>query len=187
MKTALKPLVTATATFGALFVAAPAAAQLTTGGVAAPNFYIGAGVGLADFEDDAEAEDLPDVRISDDDTAYKFFGGYRWTENFGIEGGYRNFGEAGNGPFSVETDGFDVAGVGFLPVGPVDLFAKGGALFWDTDGSGGLPDDDGTDLMYGVGGQLNLGRLFLRLESEWFEMDLPEDTQMISGSVGWTF
>jgi hypothetical protein len=34
---------------------------------------------------------------------------------------------------------------------------------------------------------VNLGSLLLRLESEWFEFDLPEDTQMISASVGWTF
>lgn len=177
----------ASAALGFMFASVSAGAQMTSGGAGAPNFYLGAGAGVADFKDNVEVEDLGDVRISDDDTAYKFYGGYRATPNFGIEGGYRNFGEAEAGPFSVETDGWDVSAVAFLPLGPVDLFAKGGVFFWDTEGTGGIPDADGEDLTYGLGGQLNLGSLFLRLESEWFDMDFPEDTQMITGSVGWSF
>lgn len=185
MKNVLKPLTTASAALGILVAAAPAGAQMTPGG--APKVYLGAGAGVADFEDRVEFEDLGDVDIDDDGTAFKFFGGYRATPNFGIEGGYRSFGEADAGPFSVETTGLDVSAVGFLPLGLVDLFAKGGVIVWDTDGDGGIPGDDGEDLMYGVGGQLNLGSLFLRLESEWFDIDFPEDTQMITGSVGWSF
>lgn len=187
MKTVLKPLVAASTTLGILFAAGPAAGQMTPGGAGAPNAYLGAGAGVANFEDDVEFRDLGDVDLDDDSTAYKLFGGYRATPNFGVEGGYRNFGEGDAGPFTVETDGLDVAGVGFLPLGPVDLFAKGGVIFWDTNAGGGLPDADGEDLMYGVGGQLNVGSLFLRVESEWFDIDFPEDTQMITGSVGWTF
>lgn len=186
MNIAIRPLLAATTTLGMLFAAVPAGAQMTAGG-AVPNVYLGAGAGVADFEDNVEAEDLGDVELDDDSTAFKLFGGYRATPNFGIEGGYRNFGEADAGPFSVETEGLDVSAVGFLPIGPVDLLAKGGVIFWDTDGGGGIPGDDGEDLMYGVGGQLNLGSLFLRLESEWFDIDFPDDTQMITGSVGLSF
>lgn len=182
MKAIARPLVTAT-TIG-LFLAAP---TVSAQGTPLGKFYLGAGAGVADFEDEVEVEDLGDVDLDDDDTAYKLFGGWRATRYLGIEGGYRNFGEADVGPFSLETDGFDVSGIGFLPIGPIDLFAKGGVIFWDTDGSGGVPDADGEDLMYGIGGQLNIGSLFLRLESEWFEFELPEDTQMFTGSVGWTF
>lgn len=153
----------------------------------APNVYIGAGAGVADFEDDVEVRDIGDVDIDDDSTAYKFFGGYRATENFAIEGGYRDFGKAKSGPFSVEVDGFDVSALGLLPIGPFDLFAKGGVIFWDTKGRGGFPDDDGEDLTYGVGVTLNVASLWFRLESEWFDMDIPDDTQMITASVGWTF
>lgn len=187
MKIVLRPLVAATTTFGILFAAAPVGAQMTPGGAGVPKVYLGGGVGVADFEDSVELEDLGDVDIDDDGTAYKLFGGYRATEFFGIEGGYRNFGEADAGPFSVETDGFDASAVGFLPLGPVDLFAKGGVIFWDTDGRGLVPDDDGEDLTYGLGGQLNVGSLFFRVESEWFDIEFPEDTQMITGSVGLTF
>jgi len=187
MKIVLKQVVAGFTTLGVLSAAAPAAAQMASGGARAPGAYLGAGAGVADFEDNVEFQDLGDVELDDDSTAYKFFGGYRATEFFGVEGGYRTFGEADAGPFTVETDGLDVSAVGFLPIGPMDLFAKGGMILWNTDVSGGLPGDDGEDLTYGVGGQLNVGSLFFRLESEWFELDFPEDTQMISGSVGWSF
>jgi len=183
MKTLSKTIILTSAATSLLFAATTVHAQST----GPQKVYLGAGAGVADFEDQVEVEDIGDVDLDDDSTAFKVFGGYRATENFAIEGGYRSFGEAEAGPFTIETDGLDVAGVGLLPLGPVDLFAKGGAIFWETDGGGGFPDDDGTDLMYGVGGQVNLGSLLLRLESEWFEFDLPEDTQMISASVGWTF
>lgn len=151
------------------------------------NAYIGGGVGVANFEDNVEFRDLGDVDIDDDSTAYKLFGGYRATEHFAIEGGYRNFGEADAGPFSVETDGFDLSALAFLPVGPIELFARGGGILYETDVGGGFPDDDGEAFMYGLGGQLNVGNLWFRIESEWFEMDVPDDTQMISASVGWNF
>lgn len=152
-----------------------------------PNVYIGAGAGVANYEDNVELGDIEDTDIDDDGTAYKLFGGYRATEHFAIEGGYRNFGEADAGPFTVETEGFDLAAVGLLPIGPIELFAKGGGILWDTNGTGAIPDDDGQALTYGIGGKLNVGNLWFRLESEWFEMDFPEDTQMITASVGWTF
>jgi OOP family OmpA-OmpF porin len=152
-----------------------------------PGAYIGVGAGVANFEDNVEVQDIGDVDIDDDSTAYRLYGGYRATENLAIEGGYRNFGEADAGPFSVETDGFDLTALGLVPVGPVDLFAKGGVILWDTDGVGGFPGDDGEALTYGLGGQLNVGNLWFRLESEWFDMDLPDDTQMITASVGWSF
>lgn len=185
MKTCHRTLITAASSLGILLAAGPAAAQMASGGAA--NAYLGAGAGVANFEDDVEFEDLGDVELDDDSTAYKIFGGYRATPNFAIEGGYRSFGEADAGPFTVETEGLDVSAVGLVPVGPVDLFAKGGLIFWDTDAGAGIPDSDGEDLTYGVGGQLNVGSLFFRLESEWFDIDFPEDTQMITGSVGLSF
>ena len=152
-----------------------------------PGPYLGAGAGVANFEDQVKVQDLGDVDLNDDDTAYKLYGGYRVNRNFAVEGGYRNFGKADAGPFSVETDGWDAQALGLLPIGPVDLFAKGGVIFWDSNGGGGFPDESDRDLTYGVGGQLNVGNLWFRLESEWFDINYPEDTQMITGSVGFSF
>lgn len=154
---------------------------------ASPGLYLGAGAGVANFEDEVEVGDIGDVDIDDDSTAYKFYGGYLFTPHLALEGGYRSFGEAEAGPFSVETTGWDASVVGFLPVGPIDLFARGGMIFWQTDGAGGVPDRDDEDLTYGLGGQLNIGTLFVRLESEWFDIDFPDDTQMITASAGLRF
>jgi len=185
MKTRHRTLITAAGLLGILLAAGPAAARMASGGTT--SVYPGAGAGVANFEDDVELGDLSDVELDDDSTAYKIFAGYRAAPSFAIEGGYRNFGEADAGPFSVETEGFDVSAVGLLPVGPVDLFAKIGLIFWDTNAGAGIPDSDGEDLTYGVGGQLNVGSLFFRLESEWFDIDFPEETQMIIGSIGLSF
>ena len=187
MNTLSRPFVAAIATMGIFFAAPTLGAGMATGGDAMSKFYLGAGIGRANLKDDVKFRDLGNVSLNDDSTAYKVFGGYRATPYIGIEGGYRNFGKADAGPFSVKTDGFDVAAVGFLPVGPADLFAKGGVIFWNTDSQASAPNDSGQDLMYGVGGQLNLGSVFLRLESEWFNMAFPQDAQMITGSVGWVF
>ena len=51
-----------------------------------------------------------------------------------------------------EGDGISAFAVGFLPLGPVDVFAKGGLISWDTQARRGF-DEDGTDLAYGVGAQ----------------------------------
>ncbi|MCK7513561.1 MAG: hypothetical protein MZV70_62425 [Desulfobacterales bacterium] len=59
-----------------------------------------------------------------------------------------------------------LSAVGFLPVGPVDLFARVGAINWDADltapGLGINGSDDGTDLTYGVGAQFRVWSLSLR-------------------------
>lgn len=152
-----------------------------------PKVYIGAAAGEANFDNQVQVKDIGNVKLSDSATAYKIYGGYRMTRNFAIEGGYRNFGKAKTGPFSAEIDGWDVSGVGLLPVGPVDLFAKGGVIFWDTKGGGGFPDQNDHDLTYGLGAQLNLAGLWFRVESEWFNINNPRDIQMVSASVGVTF
>jgi len=180
MKNTHRRFVVAATAFG-LALAAPASRAQE------PHAYLGAGAGVANFEDQVQVKDIGDVNLSDDDTAYKLYGGYRATDNFAIEGGYRNFGKAKSGPFSIETDGWDVSALGLVPIGPVDLFARGGVIFWNSDGAGGFPNDSDHDLMYGLGGQLNLGAVWFRLESEWFDISYPKDTQMITGSVGLSF
>lgn len=164
-----------------LMLGAPAAASAQSG------LYLGAGVGTADFEDNIEIEDVEGIDLNDDDTTYRYFIGYRANPNLAIEGGYRDFGEASSGPFTVETDGWEGYVLGIAPIGPIELFAKGGFIAWETDGNRGLGSQDDVDLAYGVGGAVNLGPIFLRLEGEWFDIDFPEDVQAFTGSVGYRF
>jgi opacity protein-like surface antigen len=88
-----------------------------------------------------------------------------------------------------EADGISLSAVGFLPVGPVDLFARVGAIDWSADISSpglGSGSDDGTDLTYGVGAQFRVWSLSVRAEYEMFDVD-DADVDMISVGVTWTF
>ena len=165
-----------------------AAMALTTlPAVAADNgIYLGASVGqsgleIDDFDYDASA------------TGYKVIAGWRFLDWLAVEGNYVDFGSgddrvAGT-KIETEADGFSLSAVGFLPVGPVDLFARVGAVDWSADisspgiGSGG---DDGTDLTYGVGAQFRVWSLSIRAEYEMFDVS-DADLDMISVGVTWTF
>ncbi len=146
-----------------------------------PGFYLGAGVGSASFKDDLEIDS-----IDDSDVGFKLFAGYQMAPYLAVEGGYRDFGKAetGQGSSRVEiaTKGWDIYGLAMAPFGLVDLFAKAGVVFWDTDSTaaGITIGDDGSDFAWGVGGHLNFGRFGLRLEYESFELDRPNELWMVS-------
>jgi hypothetical protein len=164
---------------------------LASGGaaVAADNgFYLGGSVGNANVE----IENLGGLSGADfkgDDTAYKLIVGIRPLDWLAVEGSYVNFGEAEDTvlgvPLKAEGDGISAFVVGFLPIGPVDLFAKGGLISWDTKVSGF--DGDGTDLAYGVGAQFRVWSIGIRAEYEIFDVDDVEDLSMVSIGATFTF
>jgi hypothetical protein len=47
--------------------------------------------------------------------------------------------------------------------------------------------DDGTDLTYGVGAQFRVWSLGIRAEYEIFDIDGPDNVDLISLGVTWTF
>jgi len=155
--------------------------------VAADNgVYLGASVGqsglqIDDFDYDADA------------TGYKIIAGWRFLDWLAVEGNYVDFGSgddrvAGT-KIETEADGISLSAVGFLPVGPVDLFARVGAIDWSADLSSpglGSDSDDGTDLTYGIGAQFRVWSLSIRAEYEMFDID-DADLDMISVGVTWTF
>jgi hypothetical protein len=150
-------------------------------------FYLGLAVGQANIE-------VEDVTFSGedfdaDDTGYKLIAGFRPLDWLGLEASYVNFGEpddtlAGT-TVEVEGDGISAFAVGFLPAGPVDLFAKVGLLSWDSRIVGF--NEDGTDLAYGAGVQFRLLSLGVRAEYEIFDVDDVDDLNMISIGVTYTF
>jgi opacity protein-like surface antigen len=81
--------------------------------------------------------------------------------------------------------------VGFVPVGPVDLFARVGAVNWNADfdapNLGVSESDDGTDLTYGVGAQFRVWSLSIRGEYEIFDISDADTVDMFSIGVTWTF
>lgn len=151
-------------------------------------FYLGGSVGQANVEID----DIAGIGAADfegEDTAFKFIAGIRPLDWLAVEASYVNFGEPDDTVLGtkVETegDGISAFAVGFLAVGPVDLFAKAGLLTWDTKVSGF--DEDGTDFAYGVGAQFRVWSLGVRAEYEKFEVDEVDDLNMLSVGVTFTF
>jgi hypothetical protein len=155
--------------------------------VAADNgIYLGGSVGQSSLQVD-------DFNYDADSTGYKLIAGWRFLDWLAVEGNYIDF---GSGDDSVdgtriesEADGVSLSAVGFLPVGPVDLFARVGAVDWSADLSSsglGSESDDGTDLTYGVGAQFRVWSLSIRAEYEIFDIE-DADVDMISLGVTWTF
>lgn len=146
-------------------------------------FYIGGSVGEASIDYNVE-----DIKIDDDDSSYKIFGGY----NFGIiplidialEGAYMDFGEQNNGDARLETEAFGVFGLLGFNLGPVGLFGKVGGVSWDSDfksDSANNESDSGTDPAYGVGARFQLFSISIRAEYEILELG---DTDIDFYSVG---
>lgn len=150
--------------------------------------YLGGSIGRSNVEID----DIGGIGAADfegDDTGYKLIGGIRPLDWFAVEASYVNFGEvedtvAGT-PLRAEGDGISAFAVGFFTLGPVDVFAKGGLISWDTQLAGF--DADGTDLAYGVGAQFRLLGLSVRAEYEMFDADDVDELNMLSIGVTYTF
>ena len=159
--------------------------------VAADNgFYLGGSVGQVNVKVDDVFGSLPNDDFDSDDTAFKLIAGIRPLDWLGVEAAYVNFGEPEDtvlgARLTAEGDGISAFAVGFLPTGPVDLFAKAGLIAWDSKVTGAAFDDDGSDLAYGVGAQFRVLGLSIRAEYEKFDIS-DVDLDMISVGVTYTF
>ena len=85
--------------------------------------------------------------------------GDRFTQNWGVEGEAAfgtNSDNGVNGEYRLR-DKVGVYGVGYVPVGNFDLFARAGIANTDLKYPAGMPkDEDGTSLDYGVGAQYHI-------------------------------
>ena len=164
--------------FGSSLIAS-AATQAADNGL-----YLGAGVGQANVDVDAGA-----LEVDGDDTGYKLIAGFRPLDFFAVELNYIDFGSVEDSGLSVDADAISAYAVGFLPVGPVDLFAKAGVA--DANASLDSPigrfETDGTKFAYGVGVQLRFLSLSARLEYEEFDVDDVENLNMLTLGLTYTF
>jgi hypothetical protein len=159
-------------------------------------FYLGGSLGISFVEvaDELNIGDrIEDFDIDDDDFAWKAFIGFQFLPWLGVEGGYVDFGDvqgpSPGGVITAEVDGWNVFAVATLPVGPVDVFAKVGRIWWnvDIDFADDLADlddtsisNDGNDWAYGVGAAFNFDRFSIRAELEMFDVDDVDDVYMLS-------
>ena len=161
-------------------VATPALAQ----------WYSGAGAGRVDHKQ-SRSNWTPtggSATFEDTDTGFKLFGGYKFHENFGVEGGYDYLGQYTATPVSgasvgkaiIKSNSWNLFGVGTLPL-PNDfsVFAKLGLssnyskMNFSSTGTAFNATDAGTNrrtsFAFGVGAGYNiLKNLTVRVEYEDF-------------------
>lgn len=156
--------------------------------VSAPAFAdglsLGASVGYVNIEDSD-----PGFDFEANDTGWKLFAAYEFSNHLGIEGGYIDFGKPEDVLLGtrgqLDASGWNIYGVGNLPLtGGVDLFAKAGIVSWNADSiiDGVLVDtEDGEDLALGIGARWRLSERFgFRAEADWFDIDEADSVWMAS-------
>jgi hypothetical protein len=157
-------------------------------------FYFGAGRG--DYSADIDNIDsIGDVDLDFDGSATKLFGGWRANRFVALQVDYSDFADAttpfGPGNARQSTSGLAPTIVGTLPLGPVELFAKGGIIFYDvklSTVSGDLLDSTGHDPVYGVGiGLTVFERIALRAEYERIDISEYEKPDAVWLTAAWRF
>lgn len=169
----------AAALLGAALLAAPAlgSAQEQDRG-----WYAGGSLGRADYKNTCEGLGVP---CDDSDSAWRLFGGYRYSRGVAVEVGYADFGAtsasgtvAGVGVQAhAEVTAWDLSGVFSLPVGErLSIFGKLGVYRAEVESAGnvgaftGSASDTGSGFTYGVGAQYDLSRAF-GVRAEWQAYD----------------
>jgi opacity protein-like surface antigen len=183
--------------FAAVIPAAYAQEQQEVSG-----FYLGGGVGQFNAGiDDVDQVDNTVDNWKDDDTAYKFFAGYRLNRFLGVELDYINLGKpSGNvvPGFNVDAsvDGFAPYVVGTVPLGPYfEVYGRLGYYFYDanvnrTDALNNRVefDEESQDLVWGAGIGANLGeKVNLRFEYERFDLQGLDDSDALWLTAAWRF
>jgi OOP family OmpA-OmpF porin len=155
--------------------------------------YLGGSVGAAGVKAD-DSFDGSNFDYDAGSTGYKLIAGWRFLDWLAVEADYVDLGSGNDKVQGIElkTDinGVSLSAVGFLPLGPVDLLARIGAIDWSADlrapGFGEI-SEDGTDFTWGVGAQFRVWSLAIRAEYEQFDIADVDTVDMISLGVTWTF
>lgn len=171
------------------FTSTPAHAVISGG-------FGGIAIGSASYSDDelvGLCSDFGfDCSSETSDTAFKFFGGYRFGPYFAIEGGYADWGEVSVQPVSGAGVSFDAKGpyLAILPGIPIGenftIFGELGVGYLDANLRGTLPivgevariSDEITAPIYGFGADLHLDQVSFRLL--WERID-PDETYTVEG------
>lgn len=160
---------------------------------AAPQrFYLGVGYGdgVVGGQLRSESDNLPS---SGDDRTHKAFVGVGLGRSLALEAAYYDFGNRraeGIVDFGYDLDltAYSASVLWMFPIQKVDLFAKGGWMRWEEDGTMisliGISDhnESGSNLLFGGGARLGLGERFgLRAEWERFDFDAGAEDSFSAG------
>ncbi len=153
-------------------------------------FYVGASIA------DASRSGYSNLNIDTSDlgrvlegSAFKIVGGLQPFRPLAFELSYvdfgvrrlQTFGPAGGLPAlippagTIDSHAVSISAVGLFPIHSVDLFGRIGLARWQTSTSNVLPvaanrRSEGTDRSYGIGAQVNLSKVSLRVEYEQFKI-----------------
>ena len=155
--------------------------------------YVGGSIGASFVQWEWSDLDEEDIPVEGADFAYKIFGGYKAIPFLSFEGGYRSLGQVSDQvndiSYEAKTSGWDVEAMGILPLGIAHLWAKAGYFWWTAEG--GLLDDpmseSGSDFMWGLGGDISILKIAVRLEWEKFEIENTDHISMFTGGVTFGF
>ena len=187
-----------------LSAAAGALLALTTGTALAQNaddgnnegFYLGAGLGDFSTEiNDIDDVDDVDLDFDEDEDASKIFAGWRFNRFFAAQVDHYDFGNSNTAlgllPVSSEAEGFAPSIVGTLPLGPVELFARAGIIYYDLHvrlGNEDIIDESGNDAVYSAGiGFTLFQRLNLKAEYEVVDINEFDDANAVWIGASWRF
>ena len=158
--------------------------------------YLGAGIGDFSQEID-ELDDVDDVGVDFDvdEDATKIFAGWRFNRFLAVQGDYYDFGESNTAvsllTASSDAKGFAPSVVGTLPVGPVELFARAGILFYDLEVDLGLDpliDETGNDPVYSAGIGFTIGERFnIKAEYELVDIEHFDEAEAVWLHASWRF
>ena len=181
-----------------LTLACMVAPTLVIGSVRAaePGFYLGASAGQTTVDTDASELGYvgeSGVKLDDDDTSWKAFAGYNFSDWLGLEFSYVDFGsfshDSGEASFREDLNGLNGFLVGYLPIGAVDLFAKAGAQNFHSEVDYGpqTHSDNEAEFAYGVGLAYNVGNWSVRAEAEGFGDNGIGDIYFLSAGLAYHF
>lgn len=156
------------------------------------------GVGLGEFStqiNDIDDVDDVDLDFDGDEDAKKVFAGWRFNRFFAVQADHYDFGDSttaiGVLPLGVETEGFAPSIVGTLPLGPIELFARAGMIYYDLHvrlDNEDVVDESGNDPVYSAGiGFTLFERLALKAEYEVVDINEYDDADAVWISAAWRF
>ncbi len=123
----------------------------------------------------------------DKDSAWKLFGGYRFTDRLSAEGSYIVLGDLHKNGENSDVSVVAAHGVASMPLTEkFDVFGKLGVMRWSSNNTDG--SQDGFGVAYGVGTKMHMSET-TSLRAEWekypgIETSSSEDTDIDMLSVG---
>jgi OOP family OmpA-OmpF porin len=169
----------------------------------AQGFYVGGSVGRSDADDGNAVPDLiTSGTVDGTDTGFKIFGGYQFSQYFGLELAWVDLGKATySGTFagfpvtggSIKTQGFNFSAVGTYPFGSgFAVFGKVGAFAWESkqnDVTAGIPfsnKENGGDVSFGIGASYDITKN-IGIRAEWERFKAVGDIDLLSVGLVYKF